>query len=161
MRILLMAVLLVLPVSQPAMAADTDAVLVLVRHAEKQAGEDPCLTGEGKARAQLLARMLGKLRLRALLSTDYCRTRETLRPLAAASGLEIDIYEPLDLDAIRDAVAAANGGAVVLAGHSNTLPEILQRLGQQVEPISEEQYDKLFILTFNKGAPARLVELVF
>ena len=83
------------------MAPEPDRTIYLVRHAEKLAGDDPSLTPEGAARAELLAETLGDAGIVRIYSTDYARTRGTAAPLAAArnhqtiSSAEINIALPV------------------------------------------------------------------
>ena len=62
----------------------------LVRHAERADAprEDPPLTEAGSARAQLLARMLGKSGIKAIYTSQYLRTKATAEPLAKQLGIE-------------------------------------------------------------------------
>ena len=162
-RIFIAALLLVLSTGAlAAKAIDTGPVLVITRHAEKQAGDDPCLTDTGKARAERLSKLLGNMPIKALLSTDYCRTRETLAVLAQQSGLAVETYEPLDSAAIQARLFDGDNGAVVVSGHSNTIPALLARLGVKIPEISESEYGNLYILTLNREKTAgSLVRLTY
>src|SRR5258706_16461479 len=56
----------------------------LVRHAERIAdGEDPALTAVGEARAQALATTLRESGITVIITTQWRRTRDTAKPLAA------------------------------------------------------------------------------
>lgn len=130
--------------------------IVVVRHAEKapDAGNDPELSEAGRLRASALAHVLSGAQISALLSTHYQRTRQTLDPLAARHGLDI-IEVPArpgeveaHIGAVVDAIGQIQGGGIaVIAGHSNTVPGIVEALsGQQVAPLDETHYDRLYIL---------------
>lgn len=134
---------------------DVDGIVV-VRHAEKapDASNDPELSEAGRQRAAALAEALSGARISALLSSHYQRTRQTLAPLAARHGLDI-IEVPArsgemeaHIEAVVDAVGRTKGGGIaVIAGHSNTVPGIVEALsGQQVAPLDESHYDRLYIL---------------
>lgn len=136
-----------------------DRMIVLVRHAEKQAdGDDPCLTDAGRERAKRLAHHLAALPVRQLFSTEYCRTRETLDVLAAEHDLITRFYEPNDSATLLD-VARQDAGVTVVAAHSNTLPLLLQDMGFNVSEIGEDEYDHLFLVTFTGAEPERLIHL--
>lgn len=133
-----------------------DAVFFLARHAEKQLDkEDPGLNNAGRARAAQLADLLADAGLTAVYSTDYRRTRETAQPLAARLGLEVRLYDPAGPGPLLDALRA-EGGRYLLIGHSNTVPEMVERLGGEPSgEIDEEgEYDRLYIVTVDgPGAP--------
>lgn len=156
--ILLILAMLCLPLA--AIAAYTGSpLLILTRHAEKLDGDDPCLTEQGEQRAKTLAMLLSEKDITSLLSTDYCRTRETLADVAEDRSLDIEHYAAKDSDAIRRALAAAGDGTVVVAAHSNTLPKLLEDFGFTIEPIGESRYGDLFIIPFENGKAGRLVHL--
>lgn len=161
----LLLALLATPVAIPVLADDgaDNPVLIITRHAEKTTGDDPCLTDEGRERAARLAALLENQPIAALLSTDYCRTRETLAVLSSERGIELRIHAATDAGALRDALGKAGNRAVVVAGHSNTIPALLAKLGVNTGPIAEDEYDNLFILTFNKEdiTPGSLVRLSY
>jgi broad specificity phosphatase PhoE len=135
-----------LPVRAP--VADTAPIIVLVRHAEKSDDdpEDPSLTAEGRARAEALARMLGRSGVSVVLSTDYRRTRDTAAPLARASGVEVEIYDARRLDEVARELLQRRG-LVVVVGHSNTTPELVAHLGGDPgAPIADDEYDRLYVV---------------
>ena len=76
-----------------AQTASESTVVYLVRHAEKvDNSRDPALSQSGLHRADLLADMLRDAGVTHLHTTDFERTRDTLRPLAEqlASNLPIE-----------------------------------------------------------------------
>ena len=124
--------------------------IFLVRHAEKQTGNDPSLTPEGRERATTLARILGDKGLTHIHSTNYRRTIETAAPIAAQTGLEIEQYDPRDLASFADELRAAPGIHLVV-GHSNTTPQLAEALGGEPgSPIDEQsEYDRLYVISLN------------
>jgi len=78
---------------QPAAVSAQDdfkaTTVFLVRHAEKADAprEDPPLLETGTARAQLLARILGKSGIKAIYTSQYLRTKATAEPLAKQLGI--------------------------------------------------------------------------
>ncbi len=119
----------------------------VLRHAEKRPGEDPQLTEQGARRAQALADQLKDEPLRAVYSSEYHRTRETVRPTATAHGLELTSYDPRgDLASLL--LERHLGQAVLVAGHSNTVPGLLGDLGMSEPPVIDEQrYGDLWRVT--------------
>lgn len=148
-----------------AVAAPAPVTVVCVRHAEKLAdgSRDPALSEPGEVRAAALAHALGAAGVTHLFSTDYERTRATLAPLAAASGLEVALYSPANLRSVAtDLRGLPPGSFAVVAGHSNTTPALVAALGVEDPPaqLTEQDYDRLWIVTVPgpEGA-ARLLDL--
>jgi len=104
--------------------------LMVLRHAEKEGGSDPSLSSKGKERAKALARILCGVSISRLLCTEYRRTRETIEPLAAAVGCEIETISAGDSPAWRTALSAISAGdCVVVCGHQNTVPQFIEAVG--------------------------------
>ena len=129
----------------------------LIRHAEKdeRVRKDPPLTAEGRDRARELVRVLGAAGVTHLFSTAYLRTMGTLEPLAQASSLEIEIYDPRKpTDIIGKLHGLAPGSVAVVAGHSNTTPQVYVALGATAPSgldskgyLPEDAFDRLFAVT--------------
>lgn len=148
-------------------AAAQQAVFV-VRHAERadtSAGaapmmaSDPDLSEAGKARAQSLAVALKDAGITAIYTTEYKRTRQTAEPLAKALGIEPTVVPARDMPGLIEKVKSAAGNVLVV-GHSNTVGDVIGRLGA-AEPVKVEdsEYDNLFVLV--KGEKPALVRLHF
>ena len=124
--------------------------IYLVRHAEKQGGNDPSLTPDGVRRAETLADLLSGVGLTQIHSTNYKRTLETAAPIATRTGIEVVLYDPRDLDAFAEQLASTRGIHLVV-GHSNTTPQLAAALGgtagDEIDEASE--YDRLYVLSFN------------
>ena len=164
--------LLVLTGGTPALA-ETEShpgttTIVLVRHAEKRVdGRDPDLSEAGRERARELRRILADAAPAALYATQYARTRQTLEPLASAGGLVVVIDRVEGGDIRGWAAGAASritrdhaGKTVVVAGHSNTVPLLIEALGVSPAPqIGEADYDDLFVVTQDAAGQARLLHL--
>ncbi|MBJ6109259.1 histidine phosphatase family protein [Hymenobacter sp. BT523] len=144
------------PLYPPVAAAPT--TVYLVRHAEKDntsSSADPALSAAGEARAQELSKVLAGLGPVALFTTDTRRTRATLAPLAATTGLVPKVY-----DALQPAVLAALiktqyvGSTVVVVGHSNTVLPQIEALGavRPVADIADSEYNYLFKVSLIEGA---------
>lgn len=123
--------------------------LYVVRHAEKAVAKaDPPLNEMGQQRAHMLAEMLQNAEIKALYSTPYQRTQETVQPLALRLGLTVQSYRPGDSQAlIRQLKQAAENALVV--GHSNTVPALVRALGGTSENLTEQDYGDLFQLTLH------------
>ena len=131
--------------------------VLVVRHAEKAEtpADNPPLTSQGQARAEALVDVAGDAGVGAVYATEFCRTAQTAQPLAAQLGLPINVQEntlpddqlancnpPIDATVNRlaaeigtpaelvDHVLGNHRGKIILiAGHSNTVPQIVEELG--------------------------------
>lgn len=156
-----------------ATAAAAQQVIYVVRHAERAdsapaAGQamtapanDPPLSAAGHARAARLAAMLRSADIWQVLATEFQRTRQTGAPLAKALNLEVTTSPAREPDALLARIREAKGNVLVV-GHSNTVPELLKRLGVK-DPITipESEYDNLFIVTRPASGEPILVRLRF
>lgn len=145
-------------------AAGEDAV-ILVRHAERAdsargaqiTASDPDLSEEGKARARRLAQLLKDARVTTIFTTQYKRTQQTAAPLATALRLQPIVIPSSDPGRVVEKIQGT-GGNVLVVGHSNSVPELLKRLGVKEEvAIGDEEYDNLFVVT--PGAATSMVRL--
>ncbi len=123
-------------------------VVYLVRHAEKEPGQDPALSPAGRERAELLALILRDTHITRIHSSDYRRTRETAAPVAGQLKRQVSIYDAGDLPALARKLLEERGHHLVV-GHSNTTPDMVTLLGgsagQEIDEASE--YDRLYIVS--------------
>lgn len=153
------------PAPSPAVGSVVARTVYLVRHAEKGTlpANDPPLTAAGQARAEALATALADAGVTSVLTTQLLRTRETARPLAARLGLTPHVVGVAG--AARDhaaevarAVRALPPGAVLVVGHSNTVPLIIEALGGPVlAAICDAAYANLYVLQLGADGHATLV----
>lgn len=135
---------------------------VIVRHAEKATDDprDPSLSEAGHARAQALARVLADEPLSAAYATRYRRTQQTAAPTASAHGINVSTYEaalPAAQLAMQLRATHATGGAVLVVGHSNTVPEIAAALsGQSTDAMPESEFDRLYRVRIGADGKASL-----
>lgn len=131
----------------PCLAFAEPSFIYLVRHAEKKAvGKDPALTPQGQARAQNIATILQKAGIGSIFSSSTTRTRQTAAALAKRNGLTVQEYDPGMPQALVDTVKALDG-AVLIVGHSDTLPELVRRLGGEPgAAIADNEFDRLYQL---------------
>lgn len=140
--------------------AAQSTVVVLVRHAETAEGPagDPVLSGAGVQRAHALARALASAEVAAVFTTQYARTGSTGEPTATATGAERHVVQARrearaeHIREIADRIRRDYAGRTVLVvGHSNTLPQIIEALGgPAVPPIADTEYDRLYVLTLDE-----------
>lgn len=105
-----------------------NAPIYITRHYDTPAGErDPDLLPAGKSRAQQLARWFRGKKLKAIYVTDFRRTRQTVDPLAKARRIRVQLYDPRhSIEVLAD--AAGERGPVLIVGHSNTVPDLVEGL---------------------------------
>ncbi|HEX6058055.1 MAG TPA: histidine phosphatase family protein [Gemmatimonadaceae bacterium] len=150
-------------------AAGAPLVVYVVRHAERiDASRDPSLSEAGRARATALAEALAHAGIGTVVTTQFVRTRETAAPIAGALGIEpvvVAAAGPADAhaaDVARAVRAAPRDGAVLVVGHSNTVPAIVGALGgPRFDDLCDADYDNLFVLVLRDGAPVRLARARF
>jgi broad specificity phosphatase PhoE len=162
-RILLLAVLVMLVALSLTAAPNPVTTVILVRHGEKTSPDADELSADGQKRAQELARVLAGLKLDAIYTTQFQRTKDTAKPTATALQITPAVREtganyPKDLAAhIR---AAHVGQTVLVVGHSNTTVDVMRAFGAVDLPtIPESQFDNLFVLTDVAGAAPKVVAL--
>jgi broad specificity phosphatase PhoE len=142
-----------------AAVAAAEPIVVIVRHAEKEAagGADPSLSAAGRARAEALARMLASTGITRVFTSEFKRTQQTAAPLAEALHITSNVVAGKDIAALVSQLREGQGNALVV-GHSDTVPALLRALGID-EPITiaNDNYGDLFVVAL--GQKPRLVHL--
>jgi phosphohistidine phosphatase SixA len=134
----------------------------IVRHAEKAKSpvDNPPLTNEGEQRARTLAYMLNHAGISAVFSTNTTRTVETVNNFANSKGMPVQSYETVE-DIKRIIQSDYRGKTVLVAGHSNTIPEMIRALGIASPPNIDNEYNNLFILMIHSDKKSALITLKF
>ena len=140
--------------------------VILVRHAEKiidPNNPDVNLSPAGQTRAQELVRMFGDGGINSIYATQYKRTQETVKPLADKLGLPVNVVNSKGTADLVAKIQAENSGQTVfVAGHNNSVPEIILALGGAKYPtIPESEYDNLFIVTVYRTGHAKVVKMKY
>jgi broad specificity phosphatase PhoE len=154
---------------EPASGATT--TIVVVRHAEKSTDDprDPSLSAAGQERARDLSAVLKDAGITDIYTTQYKRTRQTAEPLAQQSGIAI-LERPINAansatyapDLAREILTRSAGKSVLVVGHSNTVPDIVKSLsGRAVPPITDAEYDHIYIVIIPASGSARLMQVRF
>ena len=135
-------------------------VIVLVRHAEPAAGDDPGLAPPGVQRAATLAKMLAPAGLAAIFTSELRRTKETAAPLAGQLSLT-----PVTLAGTPAAAATqlrSAGPRVLVVGHSNTVPDIIKALGGPADvKITPSEFNRMFVLHVPSAGTSTLLSMVY
>ena len=134
-----------------AVSAET-FTLYLIRHAEKDLTQktDPNLTDKGRQTALKLKNFLSNQSLSSIYSTNYKRTLNTAKPISDLKKLSIKNYDPASLKTLAEQLIDKQQNALIV-GHSNTTPELVGLLGGISNPIAEDEYGEVFILTIDSS----------
>lgn len=140
--------------------------IYIVRHGEKEAGNDPLLTPAGNKRAGDLMRVLQNEGVRKIYVSNYRRTQNTADSLRIQ--LKIDTVH-YDADTLCDKLINTImehrdfGKTILIIAHSNTIPQLIRKLGVKDHPygdIPNNEYDNLFLVTYKKEK-AKLKKMKF
>lgn len=139
------SLLLILLLSAFASQANDSFTIYLTRHAEKLSDQkNPQLTECGSQRAQQLASMLEKVKLKQVYSTPYKRTMATAKPTAKQQQLTVTQYSPAKLKEFAQELLMRKENVLVV-GHSNTTPQLSALISElDVAEISEKDYRNLY-----------------
>ena len=168
----------IVPALSPVLAdeAFTPTIAILVRHAEKDTSpaDDPGLTAEGTKRAERLAALLRKSEIKAIVTSQFRRTKETAKPLADAVGIPAKVVQldsdpngpgGLKVESLQKSLQPLKehpGETVLIVGHSNSVPEMIRLLGGDTVPeIAETDFDNLFIVTLYAPGKAKVLRLKY
>jgi len=140
--------------------------VIIVRHAEKNIepnNPDPDLSPAGQARAQEIARIFGDSRVQAIYATQFKRTQQTVAPLSARVGVPVITVDAKQSTELARRILSNNRGQTVfIAGHNNTVPEIVNILsGENFPIIPESEYDNMFIVTMYRFGKAKVLKVKY
>jgi phosphohistidine phosphatase SixA len=87
-----------------------------------------------------------------IFTSSFRRTKQTVQPLAARLGIQ-DREAPPVSDLVREVKSGEVGPVILIAGHSNTVPQIIEAFGVQVQipVIGDREFDSLFVVTLISG----------
>ena len=137
----------------------------LIRHAEKDLSDpenkDPELNQRGLGRAMHWAEIFQDIPLEAIYSTDYARTTMTAARVSVKQDITVTYYDP-DMLVIETFKAENLGNNVLIVGHSNTTPEMVNRLigEDRFFGLDDTDNGSLFIVTI-VGSESSVVRLHF
>lgn len=132
----------------------------IVRHAERVDGShDSPISSKGETRAEQLAYMLSAADLETIYVTEFRRTQQTAAPLAQRLNLEPVIVPSPDTETlVRKIRSHGDDEAILVVGHGNTIPAILETLGYDNEiRLGGDEYDNLFVLVPRENGDPVLV----
>ena len=130
----------------------------IVRHAEKDTGNNPVLSGAGLIRAGELYRVLKNRHLDKIYTTKYRRSQMTADSLRIYSGIDT-VYYNADTtgNGVEEKINQQPGPQknILVIDHSNTIAPIIKKLGItnfKLKEIPENEFDNLYIITKRKGS---------
>lgn len=137
------------------------STVILVRHAEKTStAPDAVLTPAGRQRAECLAQVLKDSGIKRIFVSDARRTQLTADPLARALGITPTVVPAKDVNTLVRDVSNGAGGNALVVGHSDTLPQVIQRVqAGTIPPIGENEFDGLYVLTMLDGSSTPVLKL--
>ncbi len=156
-------------IASPPRTCAKGRTFIVVRHAEKaSADKDTPLSDRGRARATQLAEMLRNAGVTRIVATQYKRTQETVAPLGERVSLPVEV-RPADKtkDLVSELRASPDGSVIVVATHSNVVPEIASALtegkplrGVTGDALPDDEFGRVYVISEPCGAQAAsLLEL--
>lgn len=148
----------------------------LVRHAERadEPRQDPPLTEKGTARAQELARVLATANIKAIFTSQFARTKLTAELLSKQANvpvtsisLSVNPSNPRMISEqstaeVANKILERGGESVLVIGHSNSIPDLIKKLGGDISPpIDEKKFDDLFVVTVYAKGKAKVAHLKY
>ncbi len=137
-------------------------VFYLIRHADKDLSDktdrNPHLTEKGHKRAANWANLLKNVKLDAVYSTNYNRTKETAGPTAKSQNLEVNVYDPRNFN-MKDFLQNTKGKKILIVGHSNTTPMFANGIigKEKYKMIDESNYGRIYIVTVSNGQSSSMI----
>jgi broad specificity phosphatase PhoE len=135
----------------------------LVRHAERldNSANSPLSTA-GFARAIVLCDTLRDKGIDSIFATNFIRTQQTAQPTSNLLNEPIQIVNAQQTNDLISALKAIRGKDVLVVGHSNTIPVIVEALSGTSVSLSEDEFDRLFVVTVRRrlsGTTRMLLQL--
>lgn len=149
MRLIRLLLLALAPALAGCVTVDDNAggepLYYVMRHLNTPEGQrDPDLLPEGAAAAQRVLELMTRQRPAAIYVSTFKRTEQTAAAVAARWGLTPIVYNPADTPGL---VARVRAGPwpVLIVGHSNTVPDIVEQLGgTRPAPLSHPDFGDLW-----------------
>ncbi len=136
------------------MLSSCTTTFYLVRHAEKGSGSDPDLTAAGHQRAIALCDSLRDKGIDYIYTTNYKRTQQTAAPTATVTGKNPQVITANDTpELVRRLRGHTLNHQILVVGHSNTIPVIIDSLMRSPQNITiqENDFDNLFKVKISRG----------
>jgi hypothetical protein len=137
-----------------AAAQQAGRTIFLVRHAERVSSATTApLSPAGVKRSECLERTLQDSNIRQIFVSDVTATQETAAALANTLKIKPSVIAVRDTSTlVRNVLYSRSGNALVVADRDN-LPVIIPRLqAGAAQPLGENEYDRLYVITLAEGS---------
>tara|TARA_R100000963_G_C4614273_1_gene83691 strand:- start:90 stop:662 length:573 start_codon:yes stop_codon:yes gene_type:complete len=142
------------PQTQESISGNYSATYYLIRHAEKVRTDpkdpDPVLNIDGMVRAKRWASYFEPIKIDEIYITKYLRTKQTISLIAQQKQISPKRYDPNTVYS-EEFLKQTNGKTVLIAGHSNTTPQLVNQLigEEKFEDMDDNDNSTLFKVTIN------------
>lgn len=140
-------------------ATGTKTNIYIVRHAEKQPGEDPFLTTDGNIRAGDLMRTLKYKKIKRIYVSQFKRTQQTADSMFLKLGIDtVQYIADVSCTDLFNAIEKNNdwNKHILIISHSNIMQKIIFKLGVTDFPqqnIPANEFDNLYLVRFKNKQP--------
>ncbi len=131
-----------------------NATYYLIRHAEKVRTDpndpDPSLDIKGMVRAKGWATYFEPIKIDKIYVTKYIRTKQTISLIAQQKQVSPTLYNPETIYS-DEFLKETNGKSVLIVGHSNTIPQLVNKLigEEKFKDMDDNDNSTLFKVTLN------------
>jgi broad specificity phosphatase PhoE len=138
--------------------------VIVVRDAET-AAQEPALSAEGRARAELLGRMFGDARLKDPVDAIYVlptlATQATALPLAARLGITPVVVAPQPRTWVPRMLREHRGGRILVVAPANVAHDLAAELSglTDIPPILPMDFGTMYIVTVPRIGRANLLSV--
>ena len=133
--------------------------IFIVRHGEKQNGDDPLLTDDGNKRAGDLVRTLKNKGIKRIYVTEFKRTQHTADSMRIQLSIDtVQIVSDTSCLSLFNAISDHHdwNKPILIISHSNIIQKIIYKLGITDFPqenIPATEFDNLYEVKFKKSKP--------
>jgi 2,3-bisphosphoglycerate-dependent phosphoglycerate mutase len=124
----------------------TNNYFFLLRHAEKDSLGN--LSATGHTRAAQLPKIFENIKFDRIFSTDVSRTKATAMTVCEAQNVPLELYKKENQKALIEQLMQKKGQKILIIGHSNTIPTILNVLKKpeksEFQQLGDNEFNKLF-----------------
>lgn len=145
-------------------ASSSQTTYYFIRHAEKvrtdPKDQDPHLNAAGKNRAKNWAVYFENIPLDEIFETQYKRTHQTISYIAKRKDIIPKVY---DADSIysEEFLKETNGKTILIVGHSNTIPYLVNKLIEKEKFTEMEDSDNATLFKVTIDSKGRKAETIF
>ena len=123
----------------------------LLRHAEKDSLGN--LSVSGHARAAQLPKIFQNIKFDRIFSTDVSRTKATAMTVCEAQKVPLELYKHQNQKALIEQLMQQKGQKILIVGHSNTIPLLLNVFKKVEKPdyqqLGDNEFNKMFYVRSN------------